>query len=62
MQTTMDDLLSGLVLHTNEISFNQAPGVDVLRVQEQLWIRWNTMIVGASLALRRNTSLALQIG
>jgi len=57
MQTTMDDLVSGLALHTNEISFNQAQGVDVLRVQEQLWIRRNTMIVGASLALGRNTSL-----
>ena len=30
-QTTMDDLVSGLALHVNEISFNQAPGVDVLR-------------------------------
>jgi len=62
MQTTMDDLVSGLALHTNEISFNQAQGVDVLRVREQLWIRRNTMIVGVSLALGRNTSLALQPG
>jgi len=27
----MDDLMSGLALHTDEIPYNQAPGVDVLR-------------------------------